>query len=180
MKFMDLVSKRQSVRSYLPEPVEREKIERCLEASRLAPSACNSQPWQFIVVDDPSLKDAVAKATFGKIISFNHFSLSAPVIVLIAAEKAKVFSRLGSIIKNKSFTLIDIGIAAEHFCLQAAEEGLGTCMLGWFAEKSIRKILSLPKSLRTVLAITVGYPADEQVRVKQRRTLEEVRQYNRG
>ncbi|MCJ7789995.1 MAG: nitroreductase family protein, partial [Candidatus Atribacteria bacterium] len=75
MNFLDLVKTRQSVRKYLNKMVEKEKIERCLEAARFAPSASNSQPWEFIVVDDPKLKEAVAKETFDRIISFNRFSL---------------------------------------------------------------------------------------------------------
>ncbi|GAI22369.1 unnamed protein product, partial [marine sediment metagenome] len=74
MGFLDLVKDRQSVRKYLNKPVEREKIERCLEAARLAPSSSNSQPWRFIVIDEPKLKEAVARETFGRLISFNHFS----------------------------------------------------------------------------------------------------------
>jgi len=70
MKFLDLVKKRQSVRKYLDKPVERKKIERCLEAARLAPSASNSQPWSFIVIDDLKLKEAVARNTFDRVISF--------------------------------------------------------------------------------------------------------------
>jgi len=83
VKFLDLVKTRQSVRKYLDKPIEREKIERCLEAARLAPSASNSQPWNFIVVDDPKLKEAVAKETFSQLISFNRFSLQASVLIML-------------------------------------------------------------------------------------------------
>ncbi|GAH18960.1 unnamed protein product, partial [marine sediment metagenome] len=138
MGFLDLVKDRQSVRKYLNKPVEREKIERCLEAARLAPSSSNSQPWRFIVIDEPKLKEAVARETFGRLISFNHFSLQAPVLILLISEKTKLSVRIGGMIKNKQFSLIDIGIAAEHFCLQAVEEGLGTCILGWFDEKGVK------------------------------------------
>ena len=89
MKFLDLVKKRQSVRAYLDRPVDREIIERCLEAARLAPSACNSQPWKFLVIDEPELKNKIAKQTYGKLISFNHFSLQAPVLVLIISENTR-------------------------------------------------------------------------------------------
>ena len=78
MTFLDLVNQRQSCRAYLEQPVEREKLERCLEAARLAPSACNSQPWHFIVVDEPDLRRAVAQETFGQIVSFNHFTMDGP------------------------------------------------------------------------------------------------------
>ena len=178
MKFLDLVKARQSVREYLGKEVEREKIERCLEAARLAPSANNSQPWSFIVIEDPRLKDAVARKTFDKLISFNSFSLQAPVLVLIISERPSFFSRIGSAIKDKQFSLIDIGITAEHFCLQAAEEGLGTCMLGWFNEKGVKTLLNIPLSKRVELIITVGYPISDEIQPKDRKEIDQIRSYN--
>ena len=178
MKFIDLVKARQSVRKYLDKSVEREKIERCLEAARLAPSANNSQPWSFIVVEDPRLKDAVARNTFDKLISFNRFSLQAPVLILIISERPSFFSRIGSAIKDKQFSLIDIGITAEHFCLQATEEGLGTCMLGWFNEKGVKALLNISPSKRVELIITMGYPESNQIRPKKRKSIDQIRSYN--
>jgi len=178
MKFLDLVKARQSVREYLSKEVEREKIERCLEAARLAPSANNSQPWSFIVVEDPRLKDAVARNTFDKLISFNRFSLQAPVLILIISERPSFFSRIGSAIKDKQFSLIDIGITAEHFCLQATEEGLGTCMLGWFNEKGVKKLFNIPLSKRVELIITMGYPMSDKIQPKERKEIDQIRSYN--
>ncbi|MEA2087706.1 MAG: nitroreductase family protein [Candidatus Caldatribacteriota bacterium] len=178
MKFLDLVKARQSVRKYLDKPVEREKIERCLEAARLAPSANNSQPWSFIVVDDPKLKEAVAGKTFDKLISFNRFSLQAPVLILLLSERPSFVSRIGGAIKDKQFSLIDIGIAAEHLCLQATEEGLGTCMLGWFNEKGVKKLLNIPQSKRVELIITMGYPESTEIRPKKRKPIDKIKSYN--
>ena len=178
MKFLDLVKARQSVREYLGKEVEREKIERCLEAARLAPSANNSQPWSFIVVEDPRLKDAVARNTFDKFISFNSFSLQAPVLILIISERPSFFSRIGSAIKDKQFSLIDIGITAEHFCLQATEEGLGTCMLGWFNEKGVKALLNISPSKRVELIITMGYPMSDEIQPKERKEIDQIRSYN--
>jgi len=178
VKFLDLVKKRQSIRKYLDKPVEREKIERCLEAARLAPSASNSQPWGFIVIDDPKLKEAVARKTFDRIISFNRFSLQAPVLILLLSERPSFFSRVGSVVKDKQFSLFDIGITAEHLCLQAAEEGLGTCMLGWFNEKGVKKLLNIPQQIRVELIITMGYPESNQIRPKKRKPINQIRSYN--
>ncbi|AQT70202.1 Putative NAD(P)H nitroreductase [Anaerohalosphaera lusitana] len=178
MAFLELAKTRQSVRSYKTDPVEREKLEYCLEAARLAPSACNSQPWQFVVVDEPELKEKVAKACFGKVISFNHFSLKAPAMVVLVAEKPNLTSKIGSVVKKKRFELMDVAIAAEHFCLAAAEQGLGTCMLGWFAEKPVKELLNVPKDRTVELIITVGYPAKEEVRPKKRKSLDEMRSFN--
>lgn len=179
MSFMQLVNQRQSVRQYINRPVEREKIERCLEAARLAPSACNSQPWKFIVVDDPGLTNAIARETFGKLVSFNHFTLQVPVLVLIVSEPPNITAKVGGIIKNRPLHLIDIGIAAVQFCLQATEEGLGTCMLGWFNEKPIKRLLKIPPSKRLDLIITLGYPESGEIRPKVRKEFDKVVSFNK-
>jgi nitroreductase len=179
MKFMELVNQRQSVRQYADQPVERDKIERCLEAARLAPSACNSQPWKFIVVDDPGLKAAIAQKTFGKVVSFNHFTVNAPALVLIVTEKPNITAKIGAIVKNRPLYLIDIGIAAIQFCFQAAEEGLGTCMLGWFNEKGIKRLLNIPATKRLDLIISVGYPQSAEIRPKIRKEFNQIVSYNR-
>jgi nitroreductase len=178
MNFPELVKTRQSVRKYSSKVVEAEKIARCVEAARLAPSACNSQPWKFIIVDDAPLKDRIAKETYNAVVTFNKFVKEAPVIVAIVMEKPTMISQIGGRIKDKDFYLIDIGIAAEHFCLQAAEEGLGTCMLGWFNEKKIAEMLNLPKNKRIGLLITLGY-SDSSLREKIRKTTDEIVKYNR-
>jgi len=178
MNFLDLVRTRQSVREYLNKSVEREKIERCLEAARFAPSASNSQPWRFIVIDDPKLKETVARKTFDRLISFNRFSLQAPVLILLISERPGFFSGIGEAIKDKQFSLIDIGIATEHLCLQATEEGLGTCILGWFDENGVKKLLNIPQSKRVELIITMGYPASNEIYPKERKELNQIRSYN--
>lgn len=179
MNFLDLIRTRQSMREYLNKSVEREKIERCLEAARLAPSASNSQPWRFIVIDDPKLKEAVARKTFNRLISFNRFSLQAPVLILLISERPSFFSVIGEAIKDKQFSLIDIGITAEHFCLQAAEEGLGTCILGWFNENGVKKLLSIPQQRRVELIITMGYSVSNEMHPKERKEMDQIRSYNR-
>ena len=179
MDFLDLAAKRCSVRGYLDRAVEREKIERCLEAARLAPSACNSQPWKFVVIDEPPLRGKVAKLTFGPVLSFNHFSMTAPVLVLLIAERPKLVARIGGKVKRKNFTQMDIAIAAEHFCLAAAEQDLGTCIMGWFDEKAAKNLLKIPARKRIELIITVGHPAPAGENPKRRKGLDEIRSYNR-
>lgn len=177
--FLELVKNRQSDRKYLSKPVEKDKIDRCLEAVRLAPSACNSQPWKFIVVDDPVIKNQIADQTFDKILPLNHFTKQAPVHIVVVMEKPNLTSKIGEMLRDKKFTLIDIGIATEHFCLQAADEGLGTCMIGWFNEKKVKEILGIPKIKRAVLIITLGYPDRKKIRTKTRKEISDVRCYNR-
>jgi len=179
MDFMELVKKRRSVRGYLDKPVEREKLDYCLEAARLAPSACNSQPWHFVIVDEPTLRQQLAGATFGKMFSFNHFSMQAPVLIAIVSEKQKVFAKFAEVVKKKDFHSMDVGIAAEHFCLAAAEVGLGTCMLGWFDEAAAKKLLAVPRNKRVELIITLGYPDSKEPKQKNRKETNEMRSYNK-
>ena len=175
--FINLLKYRQSDRAYLPKPIEKEKLERILEAARIAPSACNAQPWKFIVVDQEDLKNKIADCTSSKILGMNHFTKQAPIHIVIIEEKANFTSSAGSLIKKKTFPLIDIGITAEHMCLQAAAEGLGTCMLGWFNEPKVKKLLNIPKAKRVPLIITLGYPASE-TRDKKRKDLDDIVSYN--
>jgi nitroreductase len=177
-KFLHLVRSRESVRHYRPDPVLPEQLERILEAARLAPSACNAQPWTFIVVDDPEIRNKLADATANKVIGLNHFTKQAPVHIVVVMETANLSSRIGSVVKQKHFPLIDIGIAAEHICLAAAAEGLGTCMIGWFNEATVRSLLAIPGKSRPVLIITLGWPANEHPREKRRKELGDIVRYN--
>ncbi|HUS87061.1 MAG TPA: nitroreductase family protein [Bacteroidales bacterium] len=169
---------RQSDRGYEERPVEKEKLERILEAGRMAPSACNSQPWKFIVVDEPDLKSKIADAASAKALGFNRFTREVPVFIIIVREKPKVISRIGGTIKDRDYSLIDVGTAAENICLQAAAEGLGSCMLGWFNEKLVKKFLKVPAGKRAELIITLGYPS-KAYRKKQRKPTEEVVSFNK-
>lgn len=180
MEFIELINKRQSVREYSNRKVEAEKIEKCLEAARLAPSASNSQPWKFIIVNDDELVKKVSTATFSSMVSFNKFTLQAPVLLVMVIEKPRIITQVGGFLKKREFPLIDIGIAAEHFCLQAAELGLGTCMMGWFGEKAIKKLLGIPKNKRLGLVISLGYaPEDYPLRQKIRKEKIVVSRYNK-
>lgn len=180
MTLRELINQRQSVRKYKENYVEREKIEKIIEAVHLAPSACNSQLWKIIIVDDPILKNEVAQATFSKTISFNKFAVQAPVLAVLVIEKAKLIAQIGGSIKNLEYPKIDIGIAAAHFCLQAAELGLGTCMIGWFDEKKIQQLLNIPEKRKVGLVITLGYPPEDyKLRQKIRKPVKEICGFNR-
>jgi nitroreductase len=178
MEFLELVRLRQSVRGYLPDSIDRSIIEECIEAARLAPSACNSQPWHFVVIDDPEVKDAVARNCYGKVVNINHFTVQAPVIVAIVSERQTFTAKIGNFVMKKRFTYFDIGIAAEHFCLAAAERGVGTCMLGWFKEKPIAKLLGVPRNRKVELLITAGKAAKDEIRPKIRKSVDEIRSYD--
>lgn len=178
-QFLELVQLRRSVRGYAPRPVEPDKIERCLEASRLAPSACNAQPWTFIVVDETDLKNRLADTTADRWLPLNHWTKQAPVHVVIVVEPANITARIGAKVKKRDFSWMDVGIAAEHFCLQAAAQGLGTCMLGWFKEDRVRELLHIPASKRVGLIITLGYPDEKRIRSKVRKPLDRMVRWNR-
>lgn len=158
-QFLELVNNRISVRKYLDKPVEREKIECCLEAARLAPSACNSQPWSFVVVDDAETKNILCDRIFTGPYRMNSWAGQAPVMVVVVSEKSRFFAAVGGLVRNTRYYLIDIGIAVEHFVLQAAELGLGTCWIGWFNEGKTKKILSIPHGKKIDVVLTMGYPA---------------------
>ena len=176
--FLDLATTRQSDRSFdSTRPVEREKLTRIIEAARLAPSACNSQPWHLIVVDDPELKNRVADATATKLLGLNHFTKQAPVHIVIVEEKMNFSSGFGALMKDKYYAHVDIGILASFLTLAAASEGLGSCILGWFDERKMRNLLNIPSNKRVLLDIIVGYSTQTQ-REKKRKETEEIISYN--
>jgi nitroreductase len=157
LQMLDIISGRQSDRKYDPKPVEKEKLDRIIEAARMSASANNAQPWKFIVVNDPELIKKIAEAASAKLLGMNGFVGQAPVQIVIVREKAGIQTRAASVVKKRDYSLIDIGIASENICLQAEAEGLGSCMIGWFDEKTVRKYLGIPASRRVELIITLGY-----------------------
>ncbi len=179
MNFFELVKHRSSVRKYDLRPVKRELIVKCIEAARLAPSACNSQPWQFIVVDTLELKNKLCDAMLGGAYGImNHFIKEAPVLVIVVIDKAKWLTKSCNVINNTKLYLIDIGIACSHFILQAAELGLGTCILGWFNERAVKRLLGIPRTKRAHIIISMGYPSvDFKPKEKNRKTLSEISLY---
>ena len=173
MDFLELVRNRQSDRAYdTTRPVEKEKLDRIIEAARLAPSACNGQPWKFIVVDDPDINKEVAKTCVAEALFMNHFTQQAPVHIIIIEEKTNVSSSFGGWVKKKEFPQVDIGIAAAHMVLAAEAEGLGSCMIGWFNEDKMKEILGVPSSKRILLDIIIGYPAKPKKEKKRKSTQE--------
>ena len=175
--FLALVASRQSDRAFDPtHPVEPEKLERVLEAARLAPSACNAQPWKFVVVTDPELARQVGSAAAG--LGMNKFAKDAPVHILVVEESMNATSYIGSRVKDKYFPLMDIGIATAHIILAAESMGLGSCVMGWLDEKAIKQLTGIPKRKRLLLDIVVGYPTKEK-RKKIRKDKDKVISYNR-
>jgi nitroreductase len=179
MNFLDLVNRRQSVRRYEPNRrIPRETLDRCLEAARLAPSACNSQPWSFVVADDPEKVGALAEAACGRApYAMNKFAMDSSALIAVVTEKMKWAARLGAQFRGVQYSLVDIGVACEHLVLQAAEEGIGSCWLGWFDERTLKHRLDIPRGKKVDLLICLGYDADGRLRPKLRRPLDEIRRY---
>jgi nitroreductase len=175
-----LIRSRRSIRRFLPDPVDREKILSCLEAARLAPSAENAQPWRFLVVDDPGLKEKLAGEAFSGIYGMTKFAARAPVLVVVLASLDFLLAyRLGRRIQGTQFYLIDIGIAGEHFFLKAEEQGLATCWIGWFNTRRVRKVLRIPRKYKIVALFPLGYAASRPPSETKRKPMEEIAWFNR-
>ena len=163
MDVFDAIRKRRSVRSYQDRPVEKEKLEKVLEAARLAPSAKNRQEWRFIVVTDEEKIKMLVDACKGQ-----RFVGEAPVVIAGLADPS--VSR---------WYKVDIGIAMEHMALEAVELGLGTCWIGAFYPEKVKEILDIPDEKEVVALLTLGYPKDEGERITSRKSLNEIVCYNR-
>ncbi|MCS7228232.1 MAG: nitroreductase family protein [Endomicrobia bacterium] len=158
INFIDLIKQRYSCRKFLPIPVEDEKILQCIEAARLAPSACNAQPWKFIVVNNKEVKEKLVNAATSGIYKISKFISTSAVIIVVVADVPNFLSAVGSFLRDTRFYLVDIGIACEHIVLQATELGLGSCYIGWFSEKGVKKVLGIPNKYKVPLLICLGYP----------------------
>jgi nitroreductase len=169
-----IIRRRRSIRRYLAAPVEKEKLQACLEAARLAPSAHNAQSWRFLVIDDPEIKARYTGTAFSGIYRMNRFAAQAPVLVLVLARLDILANRLGRQVQGVNFYLLDIGIAGEHFVLQAEELGLGTCWIGWFNIRKTRKFFKIPRPYKIVSLISLGYAASRPPRDGIRKPLEEI------
>ena len=170
MDFNELILTRQSCRGYdEARPVEAEKLKAILESVRLAPSACNGQPYHLTVCMGEKAKE-VAKATQG--MGMNKFASQAPVLIVISEENYVKTAALGAKLKGNDYRSIDIGIAAAYLTAAATENGLSTCILGWLDDDRIRKICNLEHPVR--LVVTLGYPKNDTIREKQRKSVEEL------
>lgn len=168
MSFLEIAKARQSDRAYTDQPIESDKLDAVLEAARLAPSACNGQPY-LITVCTGDTAAAVAKQTQG--MGMNKFASQAPVLLVLSEQPYVKSAALGAKVKNNDYRSIDIGIVAAYITAEAAAQGLGSCILGWFDDRRIREICDLDAPVR--LCITLGYSKDAP-RAKKRKSLAEL------
>jgi len=155
VEVLEAIKIRRSVRSYKPDPLPLPLFEKLLEAIRFAPSACNNQPWKFVLVSDPALKLKLAKAAGGQ-----QFIAEAPLIVVGCGFPDKAYHYMGG--QGNSID-VDIAIALDHLTLAAAADGIGTCWIGAFDETEVKNILNIPADVKVVAVMPLGYPADENL-----------------
>lgn len=174
MNFSEIANARQSCRSYdEAKVVEQEKIDAILEAARLAPSACNGQPYHFTVCRGQAAKD-VAAACMG--IGMNKFANQAPVMIVVSEMPYVKSAAVGAKLKKNDYRSIDIGIAVAYLTAEATAQGLSTCILGWLDDAKIRSICELEQPVR--LVITLGYAKEtDALRNKKRKSMEELITY---
>ena len=174
MNFMEIALARQSCRRYdESRSVEEEKLLAVLEAARLAPSACNGQPYHLTVCRGETAK-AIAKLTMGR--GMNAFADQAPVMIVMSEEPYVKSAALGAKVKNNDYRSMDIGIACAYLTAEATAQGLSTCILGWFDDAKLRELCGLKYPAR--LVITVGYAKEgDPLRPKKRKPMDELVTY---
>ena len=151
MDVMPEIAQRRSVRSFAPQPIDKDQIERIIEAGRLAPSAKNRQEWRFVVIQKKEVRQKMMEAAFGQ-----DYVGQAPVIIAVCTTNIDYRMPNG----QASYP-IDLSFAACHMVLQAVHEGLGTCCITTFDEQEVREILTVPFSMRVVLLVLIGHPEGE-------------------
>lgn len=171
MDYLEIARGRQSCRAYDPaREVEEEKIIACLEATRLAPSACNSQPYHLTLVQG-ELAKKVGNTT--RSMGMNTFTKDVPVFVVISEEAYNRTAAVGSKLKKQDYRSVDIGIAAAYLTSEAHTQGLGSCILGWFDNKALQSLLNLKGPVR--LVISLGYARKEDpLRIKKRKDMDQL------
>ena len=171
--YFDLIYRRESCRNFDPNrPVEKEKLQRCAEAAWIAPSACNGQPWKYLIVTNEALKEKLRPLMME--LGMNKFVKNCPAFAVVLEEATVLKVSLSQKFKDQDFAPIDVAFSASQFCYAATEQGLSTCIIGWHNEQKIRELFGLPKTTRVRLILAIGYAADETLRKKQRKPIDDV------
>ena len=170
MDVYEAIRTRTSVRRYGSQPVEEDKLQRILEAARLAPSGKNGQPWTFIVIKDAAIRERLVDACKGQ-----TFLAEAPVVIAACGKEELAYQKMGGYWNSLP---VDIGISLEHLMLAATAEGLGTCWIGAFMEEKVREVLEVPDGVKIVALTPVGYAKDQRV-TRPRKPLEDIIMHER-
>ena len=170
MNVLEAIKNRRSVRAYADRPLPHEVFQKLCDALRFAPSACNYQPWQFILVQDPDIRQQVAQASKKQM-----WMEQAPLIVVACGSPEQAYKQMGG---SKNSVEMDLAIALDHLSLVAVAEGLGTCWIGAFDEQQMIELLNIPAGQIPVALMPVGYPKSEglnsPVKDNQRKTSREI------
>lgn len=172
MDFFELINNRESCRNYDGRAVDTETLKKCVGAVRLAPSACNGQPWHFTIVNSAEKVDEIRAAVQGG--GLNGFTKNCKSFIVVSQTETNLSAKFGGLVKKQDFPQIDIGIAVAHFVLAAADLGVSTCIMGWFDEKKLKEALDIKPSARVRLVIAAGYSAGLPLREKRRKALDEI------
>ncbi|MBS7648207.1 MAG: nitroreductase family protein [Candidatus Bathyarchaeia archaeon] len=170
MDIFDLFKTRRSIRSFTTEDVSEEQVEKILEAARWAPSAGNIQPWEFIVIRNLETKRGIARAALNQ-----TFIEEAPVVIVVCADEvrsSRVYGSRGATL----YCIQDTAAAIENILLAVCALGLGACWVGAFNEEEVRRIVRIPRGLRPVAIIPIGYPS-EKPSPPRKRNLKEIVHY---
>lgn len=170
--FYEMAQRRQTCRDFSDRPVEHEKLVRCLEAARLAPSGCNGQPWSFVAIESPDKVAATRK--FAMQLGANPYMEKAQAFVVVVEEPAKLMPALACLFDNQYFAKGDLGAATVFLCLEAESQGLATCQIGVFDREGIRELAGIPRDKPVNALVAFGYAADPAVRNKARKPLDEI------
>ena len=175
--FMELALARQSCRDFSDTPVEHEKLERCIEAGRLAPSGCNAQPWSFVVVEKPEIVKEMALCT--QQLGLNAFTSNAQAFIIILEEHAVLNPKIRPLVYSQFFAKGDLGAVVLSMCLEATSIGLGTCILGIYDREKVGALAGIPVEKSFGGMIAVGYPKTDKIRTKTRKPIESIVRYIR-
>jgi nitroreductase len=173
--FLEICARRQSCRNYTGKPVEHDKLVKCVEAGRLTPSACNSQPWSFVVVEKPELVAEVAKC--GQQMDMNPFLSKAGAFIIVLEEHAVLAKNVRRILDSQYFAKGDLGAATVQICLEAESQGLGSCIIGIYDRETLCNLLNIPAGKQFAALIALGYAANETVRPKARKELKDIARF---
>ncbi len=170
MSFFELINKRESCRDFSDKKVDKELLVKCIEAAHIAPSACNSQPWSFVVVNSEQKGPLIAKCL--QTAGFNKFADNVPAFIVICEEEAKL---IGGV--SQKYAQGDVGIATASICYAATELGLSTCIMGSIDHEMLKEILNLPENKNIRLVLAVGYASNDKIRNKVRKPIDEIMTY---
>ncbi len=182
MEFRTCVESRRSTRQFRTDPVRREDILYCLDAARLAPSSLNCQPWRFLVLDDPQLKNRAASYISNPLLKSNLHARQAPVLIAVVNDLAESPNPLyRTAVKKFGMFQYDLGAAVQTLCLAAADIGLGSCIMSTIRnKKQLQELLGLPQGQEVCLVVALGYPDGEPSTERNRMSLDEIYSFNPG